>query len=91
MAENHNSIESTQTDPGVQPLFCAAGAGGDEAEDAREHRIPTAAWLLGLLSHVPCSPETLPGSPGCAEAAPEAAESPQSCRGAARASEPAGR
>lgn len=70
MAEDHNSIESTLGTDRAQsaaPVLCrAAGAGGDEQE---EHRIPTAAWLLGPLRHLPCTQETLPGSPGCAEVA----------------------
>lgn len=78
-AENHKSVESTLgTDRprnSAPVLCCAAGAGRDEPEDAWEHRIPTAAWLLGPLCHLPCTQETLPGSPGCDKAAPEAAES----------------
>lgn len=53
MAENHNSIESTLgTDrpQSAAPVHCwAAGAGRDEHEDAWEHGIPTAAWLLEPL------------------------------------------
>lgn len=59
----------------MQLLFSA----GDEREDCGEPRIPTAAWLLGPLCHLPCAQETLPG-------VAKAAESPQGCeRGAAHA------